>query len=91
MTKSLWINDSGASTAAIQAGIDAAINHFNQAGCSAEDAHDMAFNENSSLRDPFQAPDMPYNEIWDVAEYKALEIVFKGWIDWPEAAILVLE
>ena len=75
---SLWIENSGASTAQIKAGIGAALEQFN--GQNPSLIWQMLEDDDESAR-----------AIWTAAETAAFRITFKDWQEWPSTASLVWE
>jgi hypothetical protein len=78
----LWINDSGASTTEIQAGVRAAEAYFDRIGWRPGIVYRAMLDDES----PHQHVAQDY---WSEAETEAFRAAFAGWARWPEAATLV--
>lgn len=79
---SLWINDSGATTAEIEAGVHAAARVFENLGWRASLVHRVMLDDEHPQQEAAR-------EMWSEAESAAFRAAFSGWARWPEAAILV--
>lgn len=80
--KTLWIENSNASTAEIEAGVRAALECLSGAGFTVDRAAAASVGD---------VADDEAVEAWDRAELAAFRAAFDGWAQWPEAAVLVAE
>lgn len=89
MSKTLWINDSGATTEEIAAGIKAAEAVLAQYGVSAEDAEaaQRAIDEGEIVDNKTTLRAVA----WGEADRAAVQACCAGWSHIPEAAYLALE
>lgn len=79
---SLWIEDSGASTAEIEAGVQAASRYFDRIGWRPGIVYRV-------MLDDAHAQQERAREFWSEAETVAFQSAFAGWARWPESAVLV--
>lgn len=79
----LWIYDSGASTADIERGVEAAVAELTRLGVTAAAAAEA---DTASADD--EAHDTAAAAAWRSAERAALAACFDGWARWPDGAHL---
>ena len=88
----LWINDSGASTAEIEAGVAAAEDFFENVGCSplqcAMKVRELSYRKEG---DDWHVEQEYLADYWREAENAAFAAAFEGWAEYPPGAVMVWE